>query len=50
MRPRLPQNASRELLQLIENPKMTPTQIRDHNKDLDNDIISEKLIQEFLEI
>jgi len=44
------ENASRELLQLIENPKMTPTQIRDHNKDLDNDIISEKLIQEFLEI
>lgn len=44
------QNAFKELIQLIETPKMTPTEIREHNKNLDNDVISEKLMREFLEI
>jgi len=43
-------NAFNELLQLIEIPKMTPQQIREHNKNLDNKIISAILIREFLEI
>lgn len=43
-------NVFKGLIQLIETPKMTPTQIREHNKNLDNDVISKKLIHEFLEI
>lgn len=43
-------NAFRGLVELIENPKMTPAQIRQHNKGLDNDVISERVIREFLEI
>ncbi len=44
------QNAFRELIHLVENPKMTPTKIREHIKNLDNEVISEKLIHDFLEI
>ncbi|HUU39472.1 MAG TPA: glycosyltransferase family 4 protein [Desulfatiglandales bacterium] len=43
-------NAFKRLVELIENPKMTPEQIRQYIKDLDNEVILEKLINEFLEI
>ena len=43
-------NVFAELIQLIETPEITSAQIREHNKNLDNDIISKKLIHEFLEI
>ncbi len=39
-----------ELKDLIEIPRMSPVQIRDHISHLDNDLISEKIIREFLEI
>ena len=43
-------NAFMELVELIEHPKMTPEQIRQHIKVLDNEVILEKLIRDFLEI
>ena len=43
-------NAFMELVELIEHPNMTPEQIRQHVKDLDNEAILEKLIGDFLEI
>jgi len=44
------QNAFTALLRLIDAPVMTPTQIREYNKNLDNTIITKRLIREFLEI
>jgi UDP-glucose:(heptosyl)LPS alpha-1,3-glucosyltransferase len=43
-------NAFTELVELIDAPTMTPSQIRDYNRNLDNDVISKKLISEFLGI
>lgn len=44
------QRAFAQLQQLIENPVMTAEQIREEVSHLDNDIVSEKIIREFLEI
>ena len=43
-------NAFMELVELIEHPKMTPEQIRQHIKGLDKEVVLEKLIRDFLEI
>jgi len=43
-------NAFAELNRLIDTPAMTPMQIREHSKNLDNDMITKQLIREFLEI
>jgi len=39
-----------EIQHLMESPVLTPEQIREHVSCLDNDIITEKIIREFLEI
>lgn len=39
-----------ELIQMIEKPKMTADQIREHCKILDNNVISKQIVKEFLEI
>lgn len=43
-------NAFQALQNLIENAPLSPSQIREEISCLDNDIISEKIIREFLEI
>ncbi|QTA80188.1 Glycosyltransferase, family I [Desulfonema limicola] len=42
--------AFNKLLNLIENPEMTPGQIRDNIKYLNNEIIMKRVIQDFMEI
>jgi len=39
-----------EIQHLMESPVLTPEQIREHVSCLDNDIITEKIIREFLEL
>jgi UDP-glucose:(heptosyl)LPS alpha-1,3-glucosyltransferase len=43
-------DAFAQLLRLIEKPQMTAAQIRAHARNVDNDVILNKLLTEFLEI
>lgn len=40
--------AFKELAELIENPKWTPAQIREHARQVDDDVILEKLLEDFI--
>lgn len=40
--------AFKELAALIENPKWTPGQIREHARQVDDDVILEKLLEDFI--